>query len=238
MKPFARLAVPPGVVTETVFAPAVPAGVTAVTVDELTTATLVAATPPIETALVPVRFVPVMVIGVPPAIGPWLGLIDEIVGAAMYVNPDVRFAVPPGVVTETVLAPGVPAGVTAVTVVELTTATLVAATPPMETALVPVRFVPVMVIAVPPVIEPWFGLTDEIVGAAMYVNPFVRFAVPPGVVTETILAPAVPAGVTAVTVVALTTVTPDAAAPPTETALEPVRFVPVMVIVVPPAAGP
>ncbi len=65
-----------------------------------------------------------------------------------------------------------------------------------------------------------------------------RFAVPPGVVTETVFAPAVPAGVTAVTVAALTTVTPVAAAPPTETALVPVRFVPVMVIVVPPAAGP
>ncbi len=66
MNPLVRLAVPPGVVTDTVFAPIVPAGVTAVTVVELTTLTDVAATPPIVTELVPVRFVPVIVIAVPP----------------------------------------------------------------------------------------------------------------------------------------------------------------------------
>ncbi len=81
-------------------------------------------------------------------------------------NPLVRFAVPPGVVIDTVFAPIVPAGVTAVTVVELTTLTEVAATPPIVTELVPVRFVPVIVIAVPPLVDPVFGLTDEIVGVA------------------------------------------------------------------------
>ena len=65
---------------------------------------------------------------------------------------------------DTVLAPAVPAGVTAVTVVELTTLTEVAATPPIVTELAPVKFVPVIVIAVPPVVGPVFGLTDEIVG--------------------------------------------------------------------------
>ena len=79
-------------------------------------------------------------------------------------KPFVRLAVPPGVVTDTVFAPSVPAGVTAVTVVELTTLTEVAATPPIVTALVPVKFVPVIVIAVAPVVDPVFGLTDEIVG--------------------------------------------------------------------------
>jgi len=82
------------------------------------------------------------------------------------VKPLVRLAVPPGVVIDTVFAPAVPAGVTAVTVVELTTLTEVAATPPIVTELVPVRFVPVIVIAVPPVVGPTFGETDEIVGAA------------------------------------------------------------------------
>ena len=81
-------------------------------------------------------------------------------------KPLVRLAVPPGVVIDTVLAPAVPAGVTAVTVVELTTLTEVAATPPIVTELVPVRFVPVIVIAVPPVVGPTFGETDEIVGPA------------------------------------------------------------------------
>jgi hypothetical protein len=80
------------------------------------------------------------------------------------VNPFVRFAVPPGVVSDTVFAPEVPAGVTAVTVVEFKTDTLVAAVPPIVTLDVPVRFVPVIVIAVPPAVEPEFGATDEIVG--------------------------------------------------------------------------
>ena len=67
---------------------------------------------------------------------------------------------------DTVFAPAVPAGVTAVTVVELTTLTEVAATPPIVTELVPVRFVPVIVITVPPLVRPTFGDTDEIVGVA------------------------------------------------------------------------
>jgi hypothetical protein len=67
-------------------------------------------------------------------------------------------------VSDTVLAPAVPAGVTAVTVVEFTTDTLVAAVPPIVTLDVPVKFVPVIVIAVPPAVEPEFGATDEIVG--------------------------------------------------------------------------
>jgi hypothetical protein len=69
-------------------------------------------------------------------------------------------------VSDTVFAPAVPAGVTAVTVVEFKTDTLVAAVPPIVTELVPVRFGPVIVIAVPPEIGPAFGLTDEIVGCA------------------------------------------------------------------------
>ena len=80
-------------------------------------------------------------------------------------NPLVRL-VPPGVVIDTVFGPSVPAGVTAVTVVALTTLTEVAATPPIVTELAPVKFVPVIVIAVPPLVGPVFGLTDEIVGVA------------------------------------------------------------------------
>ena len=79
-------------------------------------------------------------------------------------NPFERFAVPSGVVSETVFAPAVPAGVTAVTVVEFKTDTLVAAVPPIVTLDVPVRFVPVIVIAVPPASAPVFGATEEIVG--------------------------------------------------------------------------
>ena len=73
-------AVPPGVVTTTCFAPAVPAGVTAVMLVAETTITLVAATPPTVTLVAPVRFVPVIVIDVPPRVEPLVGLIDVIVG--------------------------------------------------------------------------------------------------------------------------------------------------------------
>ena len=62
--------------------------------------------------------------------------------------------------------------------------------------------------------------------------------VPPGVVTATSTAPTEPAGVVAVIEVALTTVTPVAAAPPNVTAGAPVKLVPVMVTDVPPAVGP
>ena len=65
-----------------------------------------------------------------------------------------------------VCAPAAPAGVTAVIEVASTTTTLVAATPPTVTLLASVKFVPVIVMAVPPVMSPTFGLTDEIVGAA------------------------------------------------------------------------
>ncbi len=67
-------------------------------------------------------------------------------------------------VTATLFAPAVPAGVSAVTLVAETTTTLVAATPPTVTLLAPVRFVPVIVIDVPPRVEPLLGLTDVIVG--------------------------------------------------------------------------
>ena len=67
-------------------------------------------------------------------------------------------------VTATLLAPAMPAGVTAVMVVVEVTFSAVAATPPTVTLVVPVRFQPVRVIAVPPIVEPLVGLTDVIVG--------------------------------------------------------------------------
>ena len=61
--------------------------------------------------------------------------------------------------------------------------------------------------------------------------------VPLGVVTSTLAVPAVPAGVVAVIVVALTLPT-EAAVPPMVTAVAPVKPVPVIVTVCPPANGP
>ena len=66
---------PPTVVTTTSFAPTVPAGVAAVNdVPEPFTTTLVADAPPTVTEA-PLKFVPVMVIVVPPVAGPLDGLI-------------------------------------------------------------------------------------------------------------------------------------------------------------------
>ena len=67
-----------------------------------------------------------------------------------YVNAFVAVAVPPDVVTTTLFAPTVPAGVTAVTLVDETTTTLVAATPPTVTLVAPVKLAPVIVIGVTP----------------------------------------------------------------------------------------
>ena len=69
----------------------------------------------------------------------------------------------------------VPAGLSAVMVVSLTTVTSVAAVVPKSTAVAPVKPVPVIVTEVPPAVGPLFGLTPVTVGAAttqrrMYVN--------------------------------------------------------------------
>ena len=64
-------------------------------------------------------------------------------------------------------------------------------------------------------------------------------ALPPaGVVTTTLTAPAAPAGTVAVIVVAFTTEKDVAAVPPKVTLVAPVKVVPVMVTLFPPAVGP
>ena len=154
---------PPAVVTTIFFAPAVPAGVFAVI--EVAVATmLVAATPPTVT-VAPVKLVPAMVIDVPAVSGPDVGETLAIVGRATYVNALALVAVPPTVVTATLCAPAVPAGVFAVIEVAVAT-TLVAAVPPIFT-VAPIKLVPVIVIDVPPAIGPEIGETAVIVGSAM-----------------------------------------------------------------------
>ena len=76
----------------------------------------------------------------------------------------VRLPLCPPTVTVTVTAPTLPAGVVAVMVVLLTTAILVAAVPPNVTVAPAAKFVPVIVTAVPPVVEPAFGDTPLTVG--------------------------------------------------------------------------
>lgn len=75
------MAVPPGVVTATLTAPATPEGLVAVICVALLTVKL-AAVPPNETEVALVRFVPVMTTDVPPFVVPDEGLMDVIVGAA------------------------------------------------------------------------------------------------------------------------------------------------------------
>jgi hypothetical protein len=67
-------------------------------------------------------------------------------------------------VTVTVTVPALPAGVVAVIVVLFTTTTLVAAAPPNVAVAPEAKFVPVIVTAVPPSVDPLFGLTLVTVG--------------------------------------------------------------------------
>ena len=78
--------VPPAVVTVTSTVPTLPAGLTAVIcVSELTVNEL-ATVEPNWMPVAPMKFVPVIVTDVPPLVGPALGPINVIVGAALYVN--------------------------------------------------------------------------------------------------------------------------------------------------------
>ena len=162
----ALLAVPLAVVTVIGLAPTPPAGVTAVITVVETATTFVAATPPTITLLALVKFVPVIVIAVPPRVEPEVGLTLFIVGGGgAYLNVTGCVVGPPGVVTTIVLSPRVAAGVFAVMVVAFTKTTFVAAISPIFTLVTPVKLVPVMVMAVPPAVDPETGLTLEIVGA-------------------------------------------------------------------------
>ena len=73
---------PQGVITVTSTVPAVPAGLSAVIEVALTTVTFVAGVVPKSTAVAPVKSVPVIVTGVPPAVVPLVGERAVTVGAA------------------------------------------------------------------------------------------------------------------------------------------------------------
>ena len=80
MKPFVRLPLCPLLVTVTVTAPALLAGVVAVMLVLLRTVTFVAAVLPKVTVAPEAKFVPVIVTEVPPAVEPLLGLTLVTVG--------------------------------------------------------------------------------------------------------------------------------------------------------------
>ena len=80
-------------------------------------------------------------------------------------------AVPVAVVTETI--PETPTPTTAVICVAFTTVNDVAAVPPIETAVAPVKLVPVIVIVPPEVEQIELGVNDETVGAGLTATAFV-----------------------------------------------------------------
>src|SRR4029077_8573087 len=156
----------------------------------------------------------------------------------VYVNPFARLPLCPFTVTVTVTAPALPAGVVAVIVLAFTPPTFLAEPFPNFTVAPVAKFVPVIVTAVPPATGPLFGLTLLTVRVTTYVYPFVRLPLCPLPVTVTVTAPALPAGVVAVIVVAFTTTTFVAEPFPNFTVAPPANFVPVIVTAVPPATGP
>ena len=84
-------------------------------------------------------------------------------------------------------------------VVLFVTTTLVAAVPPNVTVAPAAKFVPVIVTAIPPAAGPLFGDTLVTVGTTTYVYPFARLPLcDPELVTFTVTAPALAAGVVAV----------------------------------------
>ena len=73
----------PATVTTTFFMPSVPAGINAVICVPVTVG-LVTGLPPMVT-VAPVKFVPVIVSGVPPEVGPDSGLIEAMLGSVASV---------------------------------------------------------------------------------------------------------------------------------------------------------
>ena len=140
-----------------------------------------------------------------------------------------KVPVPDAVVTD--MLPDAPAPTVAVILVALTTVKALADVPPKLTAVVPVKFVPVMVTTCP--VFPDVGVKEERVGAGVAVTKVKPALVPVPFPVVTLTLPVAPAPTTAVIEVALTTVNELAATPPKLTAVAPVKFVPVKVTVCP-----
>jgi hypothetical protein len=157
----------------------------------------------------------------------------------MNLSPATIALVPPGVVTLISTVPAARVGEVMVRVLSVVTSRPFPGVVPNMTAVAPVNPVPVMVTVVPPIAGPLVGEILVTVGTGTYVNvSSVTIAlVPLGVVTRTSTEP-VPAGAVAVRLVAELYVTLAAAIVPNEIVDALVNPVPVIVTVVPPAAGP
>ena len=184
------------------------------------------------TAVAPVKFVPVIVTVVPT--GPKVGVNEVIVGTPVLVTVNLweLQSVPPGVVTQ-IFPVVAPLGTVAVIWVDEPPVKVVEETPLNFTLVAPVRFVPVMVTEVPT--GPLVGENEVIVGLAAVVVTVKLWelqSVPPGVVTQ-IFPVVAPLGTVAVIWVDEAPVKVVADVPPNVTAVAPVRFVPVIVTIVP-----
>ena len=204
--------------------------------------TPVAGVPPILKVAPAAKLVPVIVTAVPPVVRPLPGDRLLTVGAvALKVNAFASVPLcPSGFVTVTLTLPAAPAGVVAVMVVLFTKVIAVAALLPRLTVAPATKFAPLIVIAVPPMVDPVAGVTLATLGAGkLYVNAFASIPLCPlALVTVTFTLPATPAGVVAVMVMLLTTITEVAAPLPTLTVVPAAKLVPLTVIAVPPVVSP
>lgn len=165
-----------------------------------------------------------------------LGLKANEFNPAVTVNAAVELPTPPAALTDTRPVVELAGTLTVICVAE-TMVNFVVATPLNLTAVAVEKFVPVIVTNVP--IGPDVGVNDLTVGASgMTVNVSAEVAVPPGVLMDT--KPVVElAGTATLICVAETIVNVVVATPLNLTAVAPVKFVPVIVTLVPtfPDAG-
>src|SRR5690606_10046340 len=111
---------------------------------------------------------------VPPVVGPDVGSMLEMTGAATYVNSP-GCESPLGEVITTSAGPAVPAGVVTVIWVSESTVNDVPAVPSNVTPVAPVNPVPVIVTTVPPVVGPSVGVSELIAGTTAF-GPTLAFA--------------------------------------------------------------
>ena len=154
---------PPPVVTIMPTAPALCAGVLQVIVVLFTMLIDVAAIPPNVTKVAPVKFLPVILTLVPPAMPPDDGEILLIIGGVIYVKDENAPLFPYNDVTIMPTAPVLRTGVIQVIVVLFTTLIFVAAKPSNVTDVAPVKFMPVIVAFVPPAMLPDDGDRKSVV---------------------------------------------------------------------------
>jgi hypothetical protein len=152
-------------VRTTVAGPAALAGVTQVTCVGLTGVNDVHGFPPTVTPVAVLNIKPLIVIVVPPPIGPTEGEMLVIDGALSYRNAFVKFAVPVAFVAVIVASPAGRAGVRHVTLVGETGVRSPQTTPPTVTAVTVRSCDPVSVMSVLPAVGPFDGLTRDNVGA-------------------------------------------------------------------------